>query len=118
MSEKTPKQPDTMLVRIGRGNRRELHAALGYEIRKTDGWVEIPTAVALELAKERMSELNPTASPFVFDVVTHEQAAATHAAETAREEPAGTPTRPKVATQVRPDGAAARDATRPPGARR
>lgn len=88
-----------MLVRIKPANKKSVHSSLGYTIRKIDAWCKIPYAIALELKKERMNELNPLASPPIFDVLEPEEAREIVAVETAKEEPAGTIDNPKEKQQ-------------------
>lgn len=88
------------LVRIKPSNKKESHASLGYTIRKTDGWCKIPIAVAEQLAKEKMNELNPDASAYIFDVMDVETAREIVEAEQARYEPAGTIDAPKEKLQA------------------
>lgn len=84
-----------LLVRIKPSNKRDHHHAYGVGVYKKDGWCSIDADVAKKLAAERMSDINPEASAFVFDVLDPEEARATAEAETIREEPAGTVDKPK-----------------------
>ena len=84
-----------MLVRIKPSNKKISHSALGYEINKADGWCKIPFAVAMEFRKMKMNELNPEASPPIFDVLTPEEATALDTRERVFVEPAGTVSAPK-----------------------
>jgi hypothetical protein len=111
-----------MLVRIKPSNKKVSHSALGYEINKVDGWCKIPFAVAMELKKMKMNELNPEASPPIFDVLTQEEAESLDSRERVRIEPAGTVSAPKEKlaapteedTSAMPPAAAARRRGRGP----
>lgn len=95
-----PTSPDDMLVRIKPSNMRATHSVRGFIIKKTDGWVAVPRGVAMVLAEERMNDLNPEASAFVFDVMEQSQARIVEEAESEKIEPAGTALRPKKAAQL------------------
>jgi hypothetical protein len=94
-----------MLVRIRPSNKKTSHSALGYDIAKAEGWCKIPFAVAMEFKKMKMNELNPEASPPIFDVLTQEEAESLDARERVRIEPAGTVSSPKekIATPLEDD---------------
>jgi porphobilinogen deaminase len=83
------------LVRIKPTNKRESHNAFGVIIKKADGWCRVPVATAALLAEERMNELNPEASPLVFDVMDEETAREVAEAENIKVEPAGTVDKPR-----------------------
>lgn len=95
-----PEESSEMLVRIKPSNNRGTHTSCGYVIKKVDGWVSLPRGVAMALAEERMNDLNPEASPFVFDVMEQEQAIVIEEAENAKVEPAGTADKPRKAIQL------------------
>jgi hypothetical protein len=90
-----------MHCRIKPSNQRESHhvAEIGLTIRKIDGWVVVSADQARVLREEPMSELNPEASPKVFDVVTAEEAAELEEMAQVRTDPAGTATNPKKAVR-------------------
>lgn len=85
-----------MFVRIKPTNRRELHCLNAINFRKSAGWYRVSGAMAERCRKEKMNDLNPAASPCVFDVCTAEQAGAMAEAEQQVVNPAGTPAAPRV----------------------
>lgn len=95
------------LVRIKPANKRESHTALGLTIRKSDGWCKVAEGIADQLAKEKMSELNPEASPYVFDVLEEDEAREIAEIENAKVEPAGTIDHPKEKVPAPPPPAEA-----------
>lgn len=94
-------------VRIKPSNNRQTHGAHGVTIRKSDGWVIVPLAIAAKLAQEPMNELNPDASPRVFDVCTAAEAKQMDRAERKIVSPAGTVSKPR---RIAADGSAEADA--------
>ncbi len=97
---------DKKLVRIKPKSPRETHVFKGYHFRKSDGWYEVPAAIAEACAKETLHDMNPDASPLIFDVKDKEEAQQTAEVERQRVEPAGTPDKPKVIKASEPETAA------------
>lgn len=97
---------DKKLVRIKPKSPRETHVFKGYHFRKADGWYEVPADIAEACAKETLHDMNPDASPLIFDVKDKEEAQQTAEVERQRVEPAGTPDKPKVIKASEPDTAA------------
>jgi hypothetical protein len=90
-----------LVARIKPSNARESHAQtqLGITIRKVDGWVAVTPAQAEVLRAERMGDLNPQATPPVFDVVTRAEAARMDELAQAKADPAGTAANPRQVTR-------------------
>lgn len=91
--------PDIKLVRIKPNSPRAVHVVQGYHFRKADGWCRVPAHIADLCAVEVLHDMNPDASPLIFDVMDQEVAAARAEAEKRLVEPAGTPEKPKEIRQ-------------------
>jgi hypothetical protein len=109
---------DVIVVRIPPKSPRATHVIANMVLRKDKGWYELDAGLRSLLEKEPLHDSNPHGEK-VFQVCTPAEAAAIHMAETAREDPRGTPdkpARPVMAAGTAPAAAPpAGDALRVPG---